>query len=537
MAKFNVIIFCDTPAHATKTRNYGAHRLATHIRENNYSCLVVDFSSIINWEMYNTILENAMGDDTYMVGFSTTFMPMRIPGEPPSTEVPGRARRNTDYERFEKKSIYTDCLMNELGHGRPDPWLNRIKELNSKTKIVFGGSGVAFYMDFMNVDNFIYGLSETMIIDYLHSLSKRGQKRFFNRVLGYDYKAQAPVWDFRNSSTRYTEYDFVTKQETLSLEVGRGCRFKCTFCSYPLIGQKNIDDYLKFPEVLKAELMENYQRWGTTQYYIMDDTFNDSTEKLIMVKEVLDSLPFKIKFWCYLRIDLIAQHPEQISLLKEMGLNQTYFGIETFHPKASKVIGKGMDGNKRKAALALCKEIWGDDVHIQAGFMVGLPYESEESIIETAAYLRDPSCPINEAWMFPVNMFNGEHPDSLGRNNWIYKSDFDNNYSKYGYYFDPPIIPLDTRWKKQEDGSGIVNSEQAAQIAGKWDKTIPKRIYTGDFYKSSLDHPVLSNREFTKKMTQDEYEKFISSLDLEDVFYKTVMSQYFQPLIQKLQSK
>jgi hypothetical protein len=196
-----------------------------------------------------------------------------------------------------------------------------------------------------------------------------------------------------------------------------------------------------------------------------------------------------------------------------------------------------MDGNKRKAALALCKEIWGDDVHIQAGFMVGLPYESEESIIETAAYLRDPSCPINEAWMFPVNMFNGEHPDSLGRNNWIYKSDFDNNYSKYGYYFDPPIIPLDTRWKKQEDGSGIVNSEQAAQIAGKWDKTIPKRIYTGDFYKSSLDHPVLSNREFTKKMTQDEYEKFISSLDLEDVFYKTVMSQYFQPLIQKLQSK
>jgi hypothetical protein len=135
-------------------------------------------------------------------------------------------------------------------------------------------------------------------------------------------------------------------------------------------------------------------------------------------------------------------------------------------------------------------------------------------------------------------MFNGEHPDPLGRNNWIYKSDFDKNYSKYGYYFDPPVTPLDiTRWKKQEDGSGITNSEQAAQIAGKWDKTIPKRIYTGDFYKSSLDHPVLSDREFTKKMPQDEYEKFISSLDLEDIFYKTVMSQYFQPLMQKLQSK
>jgi hypothetical protein len=535
MPKFNVILFCDTPAHATKTRGYGTHRLASHIRERGYTCLVVDFSCIINWKLYNEILESTMGEETYMVGFSTTFMPFRIPGSPPSTEVPGRARRHTDEERFNKESIYTDCLITDFGHGKPERWLNRIKEINPNTKVVLGGTGVGFYVDFKNVDNFIFGLSETMAIDYLDSVSRRGNRRLFSRVLVYDYKAQAPVWDFRKSTTTYTEYDFITPNETLSLEIGRGCRFKCTYCSYPLMGQKNIDDYLKFKEVLRQELMENYERWGTTQYYMMDDTFNDSTEKLLMVKEVFDSLPFKVKFWCYLRLDLLALHPEQIPLLKELGLNQTYFGIETFHPKAGKSIGKGMSAEKRKIALDNCKEIWGDDVHIQSGFMVGLPHEPEESIIETAAYLRDPNCPIHEPWIFPVNMFNSHYEDPAIA--WLFKSDFDKNFDKHGYYFDQPVTMENiTKWRK-DDGTGISNSDQAATIAGKWDKTVPKRLYTADFYKSSLDHPVLKDRDLTKKMTHAEYESFVNSLDLEDIFYTTVTTQYFEPLLKKLKSK
>jgi radical SAM superfamily enzyme len=532
MPKFNTIIFCDTPEQNTKTRNYGAHRIASHIRDHGYSCLVVDFSSAIDWKLYNEILDLTVGEETYMVGFSSTFMPMRIPGELPSTEVPGRARRPSDEDRFDDQSLYSKKLINEFGFGRGGPWLDRIKELNPKTKIVFGGSGIAFYMDMPQVDNFVHGLAENMLMDYLDSISGRSKKRLFNRVLDYDYKAQDPKWDFRSSKTTYTEYNFITSNETLSLEIGRGCRFKCTYCSYPLIGQKNMDDYLKFQEVLKEELMDNYTRWGTTQYYIMDDTFNDSTEKLLQVKEVLDSLPFKITFWCYLRLDLLAKHPEQIPLLKEMGINQTYFGIETFHPAASKAVGKGMSAEKRKAALDMCKEVWGDDVHIQSGFMVGLPHEPEESIAETAAYLRNPDCPIHEAWIFPLNMFNGKYEDP--RSKWIYQSEFDKNFDKHGYYFDKAVSVIDhTRWRKT-DNSGITSSEEATRIAGKWDTTVPKRKFTADFYKASLNHPVLSNRELTRSMSYKEYEDFINSLDLSQLYFETVMEQYFAPLLAKL---
>lgn len=533
MPKFNVILFCDTPEHATKTRGYGTHRLASHIRANGYTCLVVDFSSVITWEMYNEILEATVDSNTYMVGFSTTFMPQRLPGSPPSTEVPGRFRRDTDSARFdeEARTIYTGCLIADFANGHAEGWLNRVKEISPTTKVVLGGSGLGFYTDVVGADNLMFGLSETMVIDYLNSVSKRGKRRFFNRVLDYDHKAQAPVWDFRESMTTYTEYDFIKPNETLSLEIGRGCRFKCTFCSYPLIGQKNIDDYVKFADALKEELMDNYTKWGTTQYYIMDDTFNDSTEKLQIVKDVLDSLPFKIKFWCYLRLDLLAAHPEQVQMLKDMGIQQTYFGIETFHPKASKVIGKGMSAEKRKKALDHCKEVWGNDVHIQAGFMVGLPHEPEESIAATAEYLRDPECPVHQAWIFPINIYNSNE-----KTPWIYKSEFDSNWDKYGYYFEEPWTYQNcTAWYKDDDTT-INSQHEASVVASRWDNTVPKRLYSGDFYKSSLNHPILKDRELTKKMSSAEYEAFVETLSLEDIFYDTVMNEYFNPLLSKLKN-
>jgi len=539
MPKFNVIIFADTPVQDTKTRNYGAYRLASHIRENGYSCLVINFASAIDGKIYNEILESTMGEETFMVGFSTNFMPMRVPGAPISTEVPGRSRRDTDIIRFDTETMYSKRLINEFAKNKSESWLNRITDINPKTKIVFGGSGIGFYTDFTNVDNFIYGLSETMIIDYLDSISGRSKKRLFNKVLDYDYKAQASTWDFRLSKTTYTDYDFITSNETLSLEVARGCRFKCTYCSYPLIGQKNIDDYLKFKDVLKEELLDNYHQWGTTQYYIMDDTFNDSTEKLLMFKEVVDSLPFRIKFWCYLRLDLLALHPEQIPLLKDVGLEQAYMGIETFHPGAGKAVGKGMKAEKRKEALEKCKTIWGDDVHIQAGFMVGLPTEPEESIVETANYLRNPTCPVHEAWIFPVNIFDGKHTGQ--GNNWIYKSEFDKNYDKHGYYFsyldENNRQPYESvNWLKKEDGSGINGFEQATYVAAKHDRTVPKRIYTADFYKSSLNHLILSNRELTKSMSQEEYKNLIASIDMTNLYFNTVIEQYFNPLLTKLKN-
>ncbi len=527
---FNVILFTDTAEFATKTRGYGTHRLASHIRHNGYSCIVIDFASVIDYNTYKEILDLTVGPETLMVGYATNWMPFRLPGEEPHTMEPGRnGRRKSDAEQFDQleNSRYKGTLVTAFAHGDADVWMEYPKSLNPKLKLVLGGNKINMYLDSKLTDHFIMGYAETMTIDLLDSLSGKGKKRLFNRIIDHDHKAQAPVWDFRESKTTYTEYDFITPQEALSLEIGRGCRFKCTYCPYPLIGMKNVEDYLKYENVLREELLDNYNRWGTTRYYFMDDTFNDTVEKLQMVLNVTRSLPFKISFWCYLRVDLLAIHPEMIPMLKEMGLAQCYFGIETFHDKAGRAIGKGMNAKRKKETLKKCKECWGDSVSIQSGFIVGLPFESSDSIAETAAYLREPDCPIDIGWIFPLNIANGDHPIT----NHMYLSEFDRNYKEHGYRFDGEGNFLE--WSKTDD-TDIDSFKTAEAVAGKNDVTVSKRIYKGDFYKASLNHPILSNRELTMSMTDQEYMDLINSIDQSELFYETVMEQYFKPLMNKL---
>ena len=102
---------------------------------------------------------------------------------------------------------------------------------------MLGGAKIDFYLN-APVDYVIVGLAETETVDLLDSLSGR-TRRIFSRIIDHDRKAHNPCWDFRTSTTKYTSFDFIQPQETLNLEVARGCKFKCAYCSYPLIGNEH----------------------------------------------------------------------------------------------------------------------------------------------------------------------------------------------------------------------------------------------------------------------------------------------------------
>jgi radical SAM superfamily enzyme YgiQ (UPF0313 family) len=410
-----------------------------------------------------------------------------------------------------------------------EPWFGYIKEKNPKTIIALGGTKIGMYLDIKFVDHLFIGYSETMIIDFLDSKTGKKPKRIWNKIIDHDQKAQLPVWDFRQSKTEYTEFDFIQSQEPLSLEVGRGCRFKCKYCSYPLIGQRNINDYLKKSDVLYEELSNNYIKWGTTRYFIIDDTFNDSTEKMQMFLDVTKRLSFKISFWCYLRLDLLAAHPEQISMLKEMGLGQCYFGIETFNHKTGKAVGKGGNPDKLKETLYLCKEIWGDQVSIQAGFIVGLPYENSDSIKETGQWLAKDDCPIDIKWVIPLSIAAGNNEVM----EFTYRSDFDKNAEVYGYHIPNPKRFWE--WEKTDE-TDIWSSKRAEEVALEVERTYRNRVYKGNFYNASLPHPILSDRNRTMSMSDQEYNELVNEIDLPRLYLKSVEEEYFKLLIEKLNS-
>jgi radical SAM superfamily enzyme YgiQ (UPF0313 family) len=532
---FNVILFTDAPYPHHKIRGYGVHRIASQIRANGYTCLVVDFSSALTFDKYKEIIDASVGPETYMIGFSTTWMPYRWPEKPGefTNQIPGHhIGEDHELSHLKEQDWRKDNLVTKFGKNEVAEWLQYPKSINPKLKIVLGGAKADFYMDLQNVDHVIFGIAETMTIELLDKLSGKS-KRIFNKFIDHDRKAHAPTWDFRESSTRYTDFDFIQPQETLNLEVGRGCRFKCAFCNFPLIGQKNVNDYLKYPNIIRDELLENYERWGTTKYFIVDDTFNDSTEKLEMMAKVMSDLPFKIKFWCYTRIDLLATHPEQIELMKELGVAETFFGLETFNDQSSKTIGKGMPSSRRKDTLYKAKEIWGDRVWMEGGFMIGLPHETQASWRKTVDWIKQEDCPLDITTCYPLNIVK-----KSDRNQWFPTSWFDNNYEQFGYYFPDDGVEGMLAWYKDDD-TDIQNFYQAQQIADETTKEIApyQRIRRGDFYTSSFNDPRLCDRERTIDMSQTDYNKMIAGIDFDVMFHEHTSRDYFIPLLNKLKGR
>lgn len=447
---FDVIMVTDTATFPHWSRGYGAHRIANHLRLHNFSVLVIDFSSALTFDLWKRICDLAIGTNTQMVGFSCTWWPYRTP-----------FKQNNDNFRIsnidwlsgdgENPNIGKDTLTYAAMSGNSRQWIDIIKEKNKKIKVVLGGPKLDWYLDFP-ADYFINGLGENQIIDLLTE-----PKRIWPKVLQHDINSNNRNWGWIESSTDYTSYDQIKSDEILNLEIARGCKFKCNFCSFPLIGQKDVASYLKTEETVYQELMRNYEQWGVTRYFIADDTFNDSIEKLEMMVRIKKRLPFDFQFKAYIRIDVIATQPEQIKLLYDAGLRSCYIGIESFHPGASKFAGKGMDPTKRKQALYNAQRLWGDNVSINGGYIVGLPGEDEAFLRKEAEWFAQPDCPVNYGVSFIGLVI---HP--LKEGSYTYPSAIDRDPAAFGYSL--PDEENSSHWVK-DDGTDITTYKRAAELA------------------------------------------------------------------------
>lgn len=388
-----------------KIRGVGAHLIAHQARLLGMSAMVLDFIESWTRKDFITAIDKFVGPDTKIFGMSMTWLDLR-------------------YNAYDEEYI-GDYVANKNINFIVDT----VKAKNPDICIVAGGKKIhQAYPEISDlVDHFFEGYSETQFADFLT------QKRIFDKFVRYDTEAKGRCdYDFKYSRNVYTPESFVTHRETLALELSRGCRFKCKFCSYPLIGRKDSSSYIKDAQTLRAELIYNYENFGIQKYTIQDDTFNDSAEKVEYFANLFATLPFKIYFWCFLRAEVLVTNPEIIPMLREMGLTETWIGVETFTQKAGKIIGKGMDPDRIKSMFADCGKSWGSDVKITMPQLVGIPGESPAELVENNKWFTDPDCPVHECIHIPLSI----RPKALSE---FYQtpeiSEFDKTYEKYGFNF------------------------------------------------------------------------------------------------------
>jgi len=159
----------------------------------------------------------------------------------------------------------------------------------------------------------------------------------------------------------------------------RGCPHACTFCQW---GGSNIPYRRHGLEYVASEL-KALARAGVRKIAFGDGTFNASTARLRGLRDVLarEGLAFTI-YDADCRADIFDE--EQALLLKELGVVDVGFGLESVNARTLGLIKKALDPRQvRRAVLAARPHI--PSIHVS--MIVGLPGETRQDIMATADFL------------------------------------------------------------------------------------------------------------------------------------------------------
>lgn len=430
-----ILILNDTEAFPKRT--IGAYRIATALRDYGLEVEVIDFIS--KWPFNDLLKYINSFDNLEWVGISTKFTQ---PHPAYTTETA-------------KVALFTIL---PLAHER-----ELIKTIKSKNvPIVLGGPTADFVRPFLedSVDYVLRGYADQAVIAVHENIVNGAPlthtvEGFFKFV---DCDENYKNIDLSNIRTFYHESDFIKQKELFPLEIGRGCIFSCAFCNFTHIGKKP-GTYFKDKESIKAEIVDRYTKYGSTTFAFLDDTFNDSIDKMNMLVEIRRETGIPFQFWAYCRLDVLSAQEKQVNLINDLGWTSMTFGVETFDRESGRAVGKGADPEKLKDFMIELREKY-PNIAFEINIIVGLPNDTEESIRYTVDwFLEHPE--VGQPNLIPLSIYNVN--DHYKRK---ITSKISKNPNKYGY----DVIPIrlkgggesiNLNWKTKS-----LNNVRARELAG-----------------------------------------------------------------------
>jgi radical SAM superfamily enzyme YgiQ (UPF0313 family) len=470
---YHVVIFTGVGEVRNTMRAIGAYRIASELRSAGYRVKVLDYTvqlSMLYPDRWLGLVDKYVSEDTLWVGFSSTFL------------------INPHSQRRLTSGSFPTSIGLPFSAELKGRFLELIKRKNPNVQVVVGGANANRKIA-TNVDVFIEGYADTSAIQYTRSLQgKLSSVQYVvnpQKTLSVAYDRTAAGFDFQHSRTFWQDDDVMLPNEALPIEIARGCIFRCAFCAYPLNGKKK-NDYIRDHGKLREELIEQYERFGTTTYMLSDDTFNDSMDKLEgLWDQVISKLPFRFRFASYLRADLLNAHPEQIQLLRSLGIVGAHFGVESLNPKTASAVGKGLLPERTLNTIQRCKEEWTKDDNqcfLCCSFIIGLPHDTRETITGWMEQALNQEY-LDRITLHPLTMSSSVTP--------IWKSKMEREPVKYGY-----DIQVNGDWVNHDTG---MTSDIAHDMTRHYLRETQRRNRFGPY---AFDVPNLLNAGYTLEQLQ-----------------------------------
>jgi len=163
----------------------------------------------------------------------------------------------------------------------------------------------------------------------------------------------------------------------MSIQFSRGCPFQCEFCDITVMNGRV--PRTKTPTQLIAELEDLHRRGWKGSLFLVDDNFIGNKRKVkdllrIMVDWRRDS-GAAFDFLTEASVNL-ADDPELLSLMSEVGFKQVFLGIET--PSVESLMECSKHQNTRRDLISSVRTIQQAGIEVMGGFIVGFDSDTHD---------------------------------------------------------------------------------------------------------------------------------------------------------------
>jgi radical SAM superfamily enzyme YgiQ (UPF0313 family) len=175
-------------------------------------------------------------------------------------------------------------------------------------------------------------------------------------------------------------YDF-SKFPTAFIQQSRGCTLKCNYCPYIILENAT---RLRTPQSVAAEMLAGMNAHGFRSFKFRDPLFGVDRKRVFELADLIGRLPRKVQFSIEGRIDLLK--PDVLKALAKVGLTSITVGIETPSEETLKRYHRApIRDDKQREFILLCRTL---GIRTVAGFMIGFPEDTEESIRYVLRYAK-----------------------------------------------------------------------------------------------------------------------------------------------------
>lgn len=262
-----------------------------------------------------------------------------------------------------------------------------LRKLNPNIPIFLGGpqathTDVATLEAFDEIDAVVRGEGEMVVLDLLSAFA--GDMPIED-VQGITYRKGGKV--HRNEDApliadinelplaAYKLYP-VKGKANVTVDAGRGCPYRCNFCSTCVFWRRRFRQ--KLPKRIVDEMEVLKYGFGARSVDFTHDLFTLDRKKTVEFCKEVRRRKLKMPWSCSTRVDAVDK--ELLKMMAKAGCMSVFYGVESGSPRMQKIIGKEFDVSLVKPTI---RDTADAGIEPVVSFIIGFPEETEDDLAQT----------------------------------------------------------------------------------------------------------------------------------------------------------